>query len=730
MRLRLTVMGFSLIFIAMLFGCGRNGIPVMSLGIDYGQAINTREGYFVPLDAAARLVGTDVLVDAKTSAVFLTYEDGMQVTLTNGIVLQQGRAYVLLESLPSLLGVEGTLQNGAISLEMKLPELHFVVTTEGIIVDASSFIWSSGAWVSENSYELVLPHRAASGLDTNVLYPNNSSFSEVALEEREDSVVIRFTGEREHGFDPWVYFTLGRTAAHIVWPERLGTPISTMEDGRRVLEFTVPNSRGVLLIDQPTIAVAPKARMRQRADMLLGPEATYPILRANMGLGVEGVMLAFTPGWVKVSMQGYEGWLPERSVLLELETPNYPLTLRSKATPTGSTIGVIAPSTVIILKEKVNGGYQVSVPSQSWEGYLLDAQLFLESMMHLPPQGLTNSIRFQVEGAMPPETDFGLDGFFTIADVVPYRGKSIVTVGVPAMMNLKLIQSEARVAISAGVLLERIVITPVNSGQQFEFISNGAHDLIVKGTSGGLSITIPYAVVDSKFDVPVSEGYIAKVDVSQLPDALELLVTLDSPLAYRVFESRVLTVMSPGLSGKTIVIDPGHGGRDPGALGKLGWNEKDFTLDIAKRLAHELEKLGAIPVLTHSGIELDKKFLNDERIVVINQPQNDLFVSIHLNAFDMTSVRGAETYYFNKEEDLRLAKALQPALVGIGLRDRGVINSRTLALLRRSQPPGVLLEVAYLSSPADELLLREDKNRHALAEALTRGIQAFFSGAK
>lgn len=727
MRPRLMIIGLVLICGVMLTGCGLKGVPVMAYGIDYGNAINTRNGYFVPLEAAARLVGAEISVDSMANTVIITYEDSLQMSLAEGLLIQRGTAYVLLESLPSILGVEGVLMDGTISLQVKLPELQFVVTVEGITVAASSALRPTGEWVSDDLFELVLPHRGAFGLSPAVLYLTNSSFTELRLEEREDSAIIRFTGEREYGFDPRVHFTSGRTDARIVWPERLRTPISAMEEGRRVLEVAIPKGQGVRLLTQPTLATAPIVRMRQRADLLVGPEATFPVLKGNIGVGAEGVMLAFTPGWVKVLLQGHEGWLPERAVALQLQTPNYPLSLRSSPITAGTRVGVISPNTIIILKEKVNGGYLVSVPSQSLEGYLLDEQLFFDSIMHLPPQGLARAIRFEVQGAIPPADMFESEGFFKIIDVVPYQGNAIVTVGVPALMNLNLSQSDGRAVISAGVLLERVVIAPVASGQQFEFVTDGAHELIVKRASGGLSISIPYAVASSQFVVPVSTGHISRIEVNQLPDALELSVTLDSPLAYRVFESRLLTVMSPGIAGKIIVIDPGHGGRDPGALGKLGWDEKDFTLDIAKRLARELEKLDAVPVLTHEGIALDKKFLTDERLLIVNQPQNDLFLSIHLNAFGMASVRGAETYYFNKEEDLRLAKILQPAMARVGMRDRGVINSRTFALLRKGQAPGVLLEVAYLSSPADERLLSDEKNRDLLAQALTKGIEAFFA---
>ena len=731
MRSRLTTVGLLLAFVVMLIGCGQKGIPVMSLGMDIGQAINTPGGYFVPLDAAARLVGAQIDIDSVGVAVTITYEDGMQIRLAGGLLLlQRGASYVLLEALPALFGVEGVLQNGIISLETKLPELQIVATAEGIIVEASSALQARGEWVSDNDFELVLPHKGVLGLNPDIIYLVDSPFTRLSMEEKVDSVVVRFTGEREQGFEPWLYFTSGRLEARIVWPERLNNPTSIVKEGRRVLEFAIPTGRGVRLLPQPTLATAPIVRLRQRANLLAGPEATFPVLKANIAVGSEGAMLAFTPGWIKVKMQGYEGWLPERAVALELQTPNYPLSLRSKATAAGSIVGTISPRALVILKEKVDGGYLVYDPSQSLEGYLLDGQLFFDSIMHLAPQGLARAIKLEVHGALPPAEILSSGGYFDFIDAVPYQGGTIITIGVPALMNITFSQSDGRVLISAGVLLERVEISPVLSGLQVQFITDGAHEMIVKRTSGGLLITIPHAVAGRQFVVPASIGTISNVRVNQLPDALELLVTLDSPLAYRVFESRLLTIMSPGVLGKTIVIDPGHGGRDPGALGKLGWDEKDFTLDIAKRLARELERLGAIPVLTHQGIALDKKILTEERLLIINQPQNDLFVSIHLNAFDMASVRGAETYYFNKEEDLRLAKALHPAMVEVGMRDRGLINTRTLALLRRGQPPGVLLEVAYLSNPADEKLLSDEQSRESLAQALARGIEAFFAASR
>ena len=222
-----------------------------------------------------------------------------------------------------------------------------------------------------------------------------------------------------------------------------------------------------------------------------------------------------------------------------------------------------------------------------------------------------------------------------------------------------------------------------------------------------------------------------------------------------------------------IVVDAGHGGWDLGTVGRRGLLEKDLVLEIAERLGKLLEsRLGSSVIYTRQD---DNYIPLDDRAEIANQAQADLFVSVHANYSDLPSARGVETYYSNFfsapgskevnstnpkdpalktvangnsdstltpadlhdriEQSRRLAASVQRSLYGTlsvqnpGLRDRG-IKEAGFVVLTESAMPGILAEVSFVSSPADEQKLRSDGYREQIAEALYRGIARYAASSK
>jgi N-acetylmuramoyl-L-alanine amidase/putative methionine-R-sulfoxide reductase with GAF domain len=224
-----------------------------------------------------------------------------------------------------------------------------------------------------------------------------------------------------------------------------------------------------------------------------------------------------------------------------------------------------------------------------------------------------------------------------------------------------------------------------------------------------------------------------------------------------------------------IVVDAGHGGWDLGTVGRRGLLEKDLVLEISERLGKLLEsRLGAEVIYTRPD---DNYIPLDQRAIVANTAQADLFISVHANYSDTPSARGVETYYTNLfsapgtkdlsnpagpkeaamrsaapknlpiltltsaelrdrvEQSRRLALSVQRSLYGTlsvqnpGLRDRG-IKEAGFVVLTESAMPGILAEVSFMSSPADEQKLRSDGYREQIAEALYKGIARYASNSK
>ncbi|HTT20295.1 MAG TPA: N-acetylmuramoyl-L-alanine amidase [Candidatus Sulfotelmatobacter sp.] len=224
-----------------------------------------------------------------------------------------------------------------------------------------------------------------------------------------------------------------------------------------------------------------------------------------------------------------------------------------------------------------------------------------------------------------------------------------------------------------------------------------------------------------------------------------------------------------------VVVDAGHGGWDLGTVGRRGLLEKDLVLEISERLGKLLEsRLGAEVIYTRPD---DNYIPLDQRAIVANTAQADLFISVHANYSDTPSARGVETYYTNLfsapgtqdlsnpagpkeaamrsaapknlpiltltpaelrdriEQSRRLASSVQRSLYGTlsvqnpGLRDRG-IKEAGFVVLTESAMPGILAEVSFVSSPADEQKLRSDGYREQIAEALYRGIARYAVSSK
>lgn len=220
---------------------------------------------------------------------------------------------------------------------------------------------------------------------------------------------------------------------------------------------------------------------------------------------------------------------------------------------------------------------------------------------------------------------------------------------------------------------------------------------------------------------------------------------------------------------RRVVIDAGHGGVDPGALGKSGLREKDVTLDTAKRLANLLRSQGVEVVMTRLN---DRFVALPERVNRANSAKADLFVSIHANANRVRSLRGFEVYYVSptvsdskraveaaREGKPRIAAAsyagYSPALTTIlwdmvytSNRAESIELSRAICrlvdctantkilgvkdarffVLKGAQMPAVLVEIGFVSNHDEELMLKNGYYRQVIAEGIAQGIRDYAQG--
>jgi N-acetylmuramoyl-L-alanine amidase len=218
---------------------------------------------------------------------------------------------------------------------------------------------------------------------------------------------------------------------------------------------------------------------------------------------------------------------------------------------------------------------------------------------------------------------------------------------------------------------------------------------------------------------------------------------------------------------RRIVVDAGHGGHDPGAIGPTRVREKDVTLAIAHKLAHRLREAGFEVVLTRS----DDRFLAlEERTALANAARGDLFVSVHANAHPRRVRAGIETYFLNVTDDryaarlaarengvdlsvagdlariltdldakasagesMRLARLVQRDVCGgvrarVGeVRDLGV-KSALFYVLLGARMPAVLVETGFISNRAEERRLASSRYQDEVAAGIAQAIRTFASG--
>jgi N-acetylmuramoyl-L-alanine amidase len=180
----------------------------------------------------------------------------------------------------------------------------------------------------------------------------------------------------------------------------------------------------------------------------------------------------------------------------------------------------------------------------------------------------------------------------------------------------------------------------------------------------------------------------------------------------------------PSVRKYRIVLDPGHGGEDPGTISKSGLQEKDITLPTAEDLAQLLKQAGFDVVLTR---ETDVFIDLDDRAAIVNRSKADLFVSIHADAYG-TPLVGGYTVYTCREassESRAAAQAVAEALSQAGIEGTG-LREADYRLLVCTTCPGMLVELGYLSNSRDAERLADRAVQAQLARAIADGIAAYF----
>lgn len=296
---------------------------------------------------------------------------------------------------------------------------------------------------------------------------------------------------------------------------------------------------------------------------------------------------------------------------------------------------------------------------------------------------------------------------------------------------------------------------------------------IAQTTAGAVTVALPTSAIRRYKQFSLENPARLVVDVIPglgVPDTPAPDQAPPSPPAPSTFEPPPQPTIPQAKSYKTIVLDPGHGGKDPGARGRRGTEEKDITLKVALRLRDLLSKQPGVRVLMTRDQDVFIEL--EERAKFANRNDADLFVSIHVNSHPSRAVKGIEIYHFGQakdqralevaarengtplnstgtgveyfladllttkkiEESMELAWTTKESLVThmnghYNITDHGV-KTAPFYVLRYTSMPSILAEIAYISNPLEEDLLRQNVFIHDVADSLLNGVKSFLATGK
>jgi len=281
------------------------------------------------------------------------------------------------------------------------------------------------------------------------------------------------------------------------------------------------------------------------------------------------------------------------------------------------------------------------------------------------------------------------------------------------------------------------VVVEVKGKIKYEIASRyGKNDVIleVSGACGIAKVKPTQQILPKKLAITFEtmQKDIVSKEVTSKKLTAEVLANEKSVESQTIKGSITIKVLSPVkdktekdnkiLKGKLIVVDPGHGGSDPGAFGLGGIMEKDLTLQTAMYLVKFLKRNGAKVFLTRKS---DERKSLEEVADYTNKIKADVYIGMHYNSLDRP-MSGTETYYYTPQS-FRLASLVQKSMVlNLKRQDHGV-KQGMFYTIHHAEMPAIIVEPVYLTDPEEGLLAKSMAFQKEVALSITEGIKDYFS---
>jgi N-acetylmuramoyl-L-alanine amidase len=265
--------------------------------------------------------------------------------------------------------------------------------------------------------------------------------------------------------------------------------------------------------------------------------------------------------------------------------------------------------------------------------------------------------------------------------------------------------------------IEKIPVISPNEEKFINVIYDSTNIRDIAGIDGNIIIV---ASINQKFKLveEINNWFKIEIAPNQYGYVAGWLVSLDKDIDPVIQNPNVTAFVKD----KKIVIDPGHGGSDSGAIGPNRTLEKSINLNTALILKQKLEQQGAKVIMTRSS---DYYVSLKNRTLISNNENADAFISLHYDSAS-GNASGISTYYYNKTKDFNLSSLIKNELIAkTGQRDRGVMFGN-FQVIRENKKPSSLLELGFISNPKDEILISTDGYQDNITSAIVDGLNKFF----
>ncbi|WFD11013.1 N-acetylmuramoyl-L-alanine amidase family protein [Tepidibacter hydrothermalis] len=258
-----------------------------------------------------------------------------------------------------------------------------------------------------------------------------------------------------------------------------------------------------------------------------------------------------------------------------------------------------------------------------------------------------------------------------------------------------------------------------------------------------IKVNIDNKYIDLKDEeIEVNDYFVKSIEVDKKSDYTRINIYLKDDVIYKVLDEddnsvkiKLYTEEETQRNGKyLVVIDAGHGGKDPGAVSPIDkTKEKDLTLQISKMLNEKLVQNGYDTIMTRTDDTYPELKARTE---IANNKDADLFISIHINAVDKTDIHGIQTLYYpnngeyaNGRDNEALAKIIHKELINqTGAADRKMVKRPNLIVIKYTEMPAVLIECGFLTNSNELNLMKSQEYQDKLVDGIYKGVQKYFEG--